>query len=113
VAALREATEDVACMVALYNERRRVLIRGLRNLGFGIRNEPNGAFYIFTNAKHFGSDSLRLSLDILEKVQVGVAPGVDFGVNGEGYLRFSYANSLENLEEGLVRLKRYLEMTLT
>lgn len=113
VAALREATEDVASMVALYDKRRRVLIRGLRELGFGIRNEPNGAFYIFTNARHFGTDSLRLSMDMLEKVQVGVAPGVDFGVNGEGYLRFSYANSLENIGEGLARLKRYLEMTLT
>lgn len=113
VAALREATGDVAVMVALYDERRRVLIRGLRDLGFGIKNEPKGAFYIFANAKRFGADSLRLSMDILEKVQVGVAPGVDFGVNGEGYLRFSYANSLENIEEGLARLKRYLEMTST
>jgi aspartate/methionine/tyrosine aminotransferase len=112
VAALREATEDVASMVALYDERRRVLMRGLRDLGFGIRNEPDGAFYIFTNAKHFSPDSLRLSMDILDKVQVGVAPGVDFGVNGEGYLRFSYANSVDNIQEGLARLKRYLEITL-
>ena len=112
VAALRETAADVASMVALYDQRRCFMIQGLRKLGFGIMSEPDGAFYVFANAKRFGSDSLRLSMDILESVQVGVAPGIDFGVNGEGYLRFSYANSMENIGEGLERLTRYLEMRL-
>ena len=110
VAALRETAADVASMAALYDQRRRFMIQGLRKLGFGIMSEPDGAFYIFVNAKRFGCDSLKLAMDILESVQVGVAPGIDFGVNGEGYLRFSYANSMENIGEGLERLTRYLEM---
>jgi aspartate/methionine/tyrosine aminotransferase len=112
VAALRETAADVASMVALYDQRRRFMIQGLRKLGFGIMSEPDGAFYVFANAKRFGSGSLKLAMDILESVQVGVAPGIDFGVNGEGYLRFSYANSMENIGEGLERLTRYLEMRL-
>lgn len=112
VAALRETADDVASMVARYDQRRGFIIQGLRKLGFGILSEPQGAFYVFANAKRFGADSLKLSLDILERVQVGVAPGIDFGANGEGYLRFCYANSIENIEEGLERLKRYLEMRL-
>ncbi len=111
VTALHQAATEVASMVSLFDERRRVLIRGLRKLGFSIKHEPNGAFYVFVNAKHLGADSLKLAMDILEKVQLGVAPGIDFGANGEGYLRFSYASSVENIEEALGRLKRYLEMT--
>ena len=53
-------------------------------------------------------DSYRLAFDILEKARVGVTPGIDFGPNAEGYLRFSYANSLENIAEGMDRLERYL-----
>ena len=110
VAALRETAREVASMVALYDRRRCCMMQGLRRLGFGIMTEPQGAFYIFANAKRFAGDSLKLSMDILESVQLGVAPGIDFGTNGEGYLRFCYANSMENIEEGLERLKRYLEM---
>ena len=110
VAALREAADDVAVIVATYDRRRRLMVEGLRKLGFQIRYEPQGAFYVFVNAKMIHQDSLALAMDILEKVQVGVAPGIDFGANGEGHLRFSYANSEENIEEGLERLKRYLEM---
>jgi (5-formylfuran-3-yl)methyl phosphate transaminase len=50
-----------------------------------------------------------MAFDILEKAHVGVAPGIDFGKNGEGYLRFSYANSMENIKEGLNRIEGYLE----
>jgi aspartate/methionine/tyrosine aminotransferase len=86
------------------------MMEGLRKLGFQIGYEPQGAFYIFANATMIGRDSLALAMDILEKAEVGVAPGIDFGANGEGHLRFSYANSQENIEEGLNRLKRYLEI---
>ena len=109
IAALTEAADDVARMKKTYNQRRRFMIDRLRQLGFGITVEPTGAFYVFANAKHLSSNSYELAFDILEKARVGVAPGIDFGDNGEGYLRFSYANSMENIEEGMVRLEDYLQ----
>ncbi len=108
IAALTKADADVARMKAVYNERRLFMIERLRGMGFGITVPPTGAFYIFANAKHISEDSYRLAFDILEKAHVGVTPGVDFGPNGEGYLRFSYANSIENIAEGMDRLERYL-----
>jgi aspartate/methionine/tyrosine aminotransferase len=111
IAALKEAGEDVARMKNIYNQRRRFMIDRLKQIGFGITVEPTGAFYVFANAKHLCEDSYRLAFDILEKAHVGVAPGIDFGPNGEGYLRFSYANSLENIAEGMKRLEKYLSRT--
>jgi aspartate/methionine/tyrosine aminotransferase len=108
IAALKDAGDDVTRMQKIYNERRLFMIRRLKELGFGITVEPTGAFYVFANAKHVSGDSYKLAFDILEKAHVGVSPGIDFGKNGEGYLRFSYANSLENIEEGMDRLERYL-----
>jgi len=108
IAALREAGDDVARMKATYNKRRRFMIDRLRQIGFGITVEPTGAFYVFANARHLAADSYKLAFDILENARVGVAPGIDFGSNGEGYLRFSYANSLENIAEGMDRLEKYL-----
>ena len=90
-------------------ERRQFMIKRLKNLGFGITVAPTGAFYVFANARHIWGDSYRLAFDILEKAHVGVTPGIDFGSNGEGYLRFSYANSLENIATGLDRIERYLK----
>ena len=109
IAALQETADDVARMKRIYDKRRQYMIRRLRELGLGITVEPTGAFYVFANAKHISMDSYKLAFDILEKAHVGVTPGVDFGSNGEGYIRFSYANSIENIEEGLDRLAGYLE----
>jgi len=109
IAALREADADVEHMKNIYNERRKFMISRLRKLGFRITVEPTGAFYVFVNAQHLSTDSYKLAFDILEKAHVGVTPGIDFGENGEGYLRFSYANSLENIIEGLNRLERYIQ----
>jgi len=109
IAALREAGEDIARMKGIYNERRQFMIRRLKELGFGITVEPTGAFYVFANARHLSADSYKLAFDILENAHVGVTPGIDFGQNGEGYLRFSYANSRENIAEGMNRLERYLD----
>jgi aspartate/methionine/tyrosine aminotransferase len=108
IAALEEAEEDVARMKKIYDERRRYMVKRLREMGLGITVEPTGAFYVFANAKHISKDSYKLAFDILEKAHVGVTPGIDFGQHGEGYLRFSYANSMENIAEGLDRLERYL-----
>jgi aspartate/methionine/tyrosine aminotransferase len=108
IAALEKTAEDVARMKRTYNERRQYMIKRLKELGFGITVEPTGAFYVFANAKHISGDSHKLAFDILEKAHVGVTPGIDFGSNGEGYLRFSYANSLENIAEGLERVENYV-----
>ena len=109
IAALKEAEEDVTRMKSIYNQRRHFMIKRLRALGFGITVEPTGAFYVFANARHISGDSYKLAFDILEKAHVGVTPGVDFGQNGEGYIRFSYANSIEKIAEGLDRIERYIE----
>lgn len=109
IVALRQAHGDVERMKTIYDKRRRYMIDRIRDLGLGITVEPTGAFYVFANAKHLSNDSYRLAFDILEKAHVGVTPGIDFGEGGEGYLRFSYANSLENIKEGLDRLQRYID----
>ncbi|MFC2052948.1 pyridoxal phosphate-dependent aminotransferase [Chloroflexota bacterium] len=108
IAALDGAWEDVRRMKATYDERRKFIVERLREIGFGITIEPTGAFYVFANAKHLSNDSYKLAFDILENAHVGVTPGIDFGQNGEGYLRFSYANSLENIKEGLDRIEVYV-----
>jgi len=108
IAALKEADDDVLRMKNIYDQRRRYMIDRLRGIGFTIPVEPTGAFYVFANAKHLSADSHALAYDILEKARVGVTPGIDFGKGGEGYLRFTYANSIENIAEGLDRLERYV-----
>ncbi|HPE50180.1 MAG TPA: pyridoxal phosphate-dependent aminotransferase [Methanothrix soehngenii] len=109
IAALEETGPDVAEMKRIYNQRRKFMVRRLREMGFGITVEPTGAFYVFANAQHLSGDSYALAFDILEKAHVGVTPGIDFGPSGEGYLRFSYANSLQKIAEGLERIERYLK----
>lgn len=108
LAALRDAEPEVERMREEFNRRRVVLLEGLKKLGFGIAVEPVGAFYIFANAKKFTEDSFKFTMDLFDKTGVAVTPGIDFGPGGEGYLRFSYANSLENIQEALRRIGKYL-----
>ncbi len=108
VAVLRDRSDTLAAMLDAYTRRRRLLIDGLRALGFGIPVEPKGAFYVFADARAFGSDSLRLAYTLLERARVGTTPGIDFGASGEGWLRFSYANSEAAIEEALERLAAVL-----
>jgi len=109
IAALREAGNDVVRMKNIFNERRKFIIKRLREIGLGITVEPTGAFYILGNIKAFSTNSYEMAFDILEKAHVGVTPGIDFGKNCEGYLRFSYANSIENIGEGIDRIEKYLK----
>lgn len=109
IAALTCAWADTDRMRDIYNERRIYMLKRLSDMGLGITVPPTGAFYVFANAKHIDADSYRLSLTILERAHVASTPGIAFGTNGEGYLRFSYANSLENIEAGLNRLQAFLE----
>jgi len=107
--ALKEAQPDVEQMKATYDQRRHYIIERLRELGFGITVDPVGAFYVLARAKHLSNNSYELAFEILEKAGVGVTPGIDFGSNAEGYLRFSYANSLENIAEALDRIGEFLK----
>ena len=108
IAALKHAGREVAEMVRTYDGRRRLMVDGLREMGFHLPVDPQGAFYVLVDARHLDGDSYRLAFDILEKARVAVTPGIDFGPSAEGHLRFSYANSSENLLEGLRRLSQYV-----
>ena len=108
VAALREAAGEPARFARIFAERRRIMIDGLRNIGLGVGFEPAGAFYILANARRFSADSLGLAYEILQQSHVAVTPGVAFGRNAEGYLRFSYSASIERIGEGLRRLGAFL-----
>jgi aspartate/methionine/tyrosine aminotransferase len=108
IAALESAWPEVEAMRAVYDRRRRILIKGLRELGLGVMVEPEGAFYVLARADHLGRDSMALAFEILEGALVGLTPGADFGAGAEGFLRFSYATAEENIVEGLRRLGGYL-----
>jgi aspartate/methionine/tyrosine aminotransferase len=108
LAALREAAEETARFRRIFDERRRAMVAGLRGIGFGVGAPPTGAFYVLANARHFSGNSLAFAFEILERAHVGVTPGVDFGGNAEGYLRFSYAQSRERIEEAMGRIGRFL-----
>jgi aspartate/methionine/tyrosine aminotransferase len=105
VVALTQAGDDVARMRETYDERRRYLVPVLRDLGLRVDCEPCGAFYVFADASVWGSDSLALTQRLLEEAHVACAPGIDFGLGGEGFLRFSYATDLARLVEGVARLR--------
>lgn len=109
VTALSEPLPEIQRMVATYDERRKFLIQRLREIGFKILVEPTGAFYVFANAQKFSGHSYQFAFELLENARVAVTPGIDFGSNGEGFLRFSYANSIENIARGLNRLAGYLQ----
>ena len=103
------ADAEIAKMRETYNERRVYMLKRLKEIGFGIQAEPKGAFYIFADASQYTDDVYRFSFEVLEHAHVGITPGVDFGTAGEGFVRFSYANSIERIEEGLNRLDQYLK----
>lgn len=110
IAALTKADADVEQMKSIYDERRKYMIKRIREIGFGLAVEPAGAFYMLANAKHLAESSYDLAFEILEKAGVGVSPGIDFGKGAEGFLRFSYANSLENIKKGLDRIEQFLRL---
>jgi aspartate/methionine/tyrosine aminotransferase len=108
VAALREAGDAANRFRTIFAERRRAMISELRAIGLGVGFEPTGAFYVLANARRYTHDSVRFAYQILEQSHVAVTPGAAFGRNAEGYLRFSYASSVERIREGLSRLGAFL-----
>lgn len=109
VAALKGSGLQAMKMVEVFDQRRTEMLRGIEKLGFSLGYEPDGAFYVFLNVAEVGMDSREIAFDILDKAGVGVAPGIDFGDGGEGYLRFSYATSTKLIQKGMERLKKYFD----
>lgn len=107
VTALRECDPFVAEMRSEYDRRRRHLIPRLADIGLKVHTTPVGAFYVLADARHISADSLALAREILEGTGVALTPGIDFGEGAEGFLRFSYANSMENLDKAVDRIADY------
>jgi aminotransferase len=107
IEALRRGDEDVVEMRTAYNQRRRYLLHAFREMGMSCY-EPFGAFYVFPCIKEFGMTSEEFATKFLEEEKVAVVPGTAFGDSGEGYLRISYAYSLENLKIAVGRLERFV-----
>lgn len=108
VAALRHCDDEVKKMRESYNQRRRFLMKAFEDMGLRCF-EPYGAFYAFPSIKEFGMTSDEFATRFLKEEKVAVVPGTAFGECGEGYLRISYAYSIEELKEALGRLKNFVE----
>ena len=108
VDALRNGDKDVEKMCEAYNHRRRYLLHEFREMGLDCF-EPYGAFYVFPSIKKFGMTSEEFATRLLEEEKVAVVPGTAFGDCGEGFLRISYAYSLENLKIAIVRVKDFVK----
>lgn len=107
VEALKNGDEDVQEMREAYNQRRRYLMHAFKEMGLECF-EPYGAFYVFPSIKEFGMTSDEFATRLLQEEKVAVVPGTAFGDCGEGYLRISYAYSLENLKLALGRLSNFI-----
>lgn len=108
VEALRNGDEDVAVMRKEYDRRRKYLLHEFDKMGIDCF-EPYGAFYVFPNIKKFGLSSDDFAMQLLEKERLAVVPGTAFGDCGEGFIRISYAYSLEDLKKALERLKHFID----
>ena len=108
VEALKNGDDDVESMRQAYNQRRRFLLNAFREMGLECF-EPYGAFYVFPCIKEFGMTSEEFATRFLEEERVAAIPGNAFGESGEGFLRISYAYSLDNLKIAMERLKRFVE----
>lgn len=108
IEALRGGTEDVERMRESYNQRRRFLVKELREMGIPCF-EPYGAFYVFPNITKFGMKSEEFATRLLREQHVAVVPGDAFGKCGEGFLRISYAYSIEDLKRALEKIQKFMD----
>ena len=102
--ALEHGDAHLQTMLTAYRRRRGLLIDGIRSLGLSVPVTPTGAFYVLADARHLGPDSLALAFDILERAHVALGPGRDFGEIAEGFLRFSFAATYDDVATALERL---------
>lgn len=108
IEALRHYREILGNVKEVFSERRKLLLAGLKDLGLNIWGDPKGAFYVMVDFRFKKKDSLSMSLEILEKYDLAVTPGIDFGSMGEGFIRLSYATSKENIVKALSKLSHYV-----
>ena len=108
VEALRNGDEDVQHMRESYDQRRRYLVNAFKEMGLECF-EPYGAFYVFPSIKKFGMTSEEFATRLLSEQKLAVVPGTAFGASGEGFVRISYAYSIENLKVGLERIQKFIE----
>ena len=106
--ALKNGDEDIIMMREEYDRRRKYLLKEFERLGLPCF-EPLGAFYIFPCIKQYGMSSEDFAMDLLNKERLVVVPGTAFGDTGEGFVRISYAYSMDSLKEAIRRLERYLD----
>ena len=107
VEALRNGDEDVAQMKEEYDGRRRYLLHRFKEMGLECF-EPYGAFYMFPSIRKFGMTSEEFATKLLEAEKVAVVPGTAFGASGEGFIRISYAYSLDDLKKALERIEKFI-----
>jgi len=107
--AIQGSQDCVKEMFTAYNERRNVLAKGLNEIQGLSCHAPEGTFYAFANIKETGMNSDKLAIYLLEEYGVVTVPGTAFGEQGEGYIRLSFATSLEDIKEGIARIKKGIE----
>jgi aspartate aminotransferase len=108
IAALEGPQDAVDTMVSAFDERRRVIVSELNQVPGFRCIEPGGAFYAFPNIEGTGMSARELQDNLLQATGVAIIAGTSFGAQGEGYVRFSYANSTENIREAIRRVRKYL-----
>ncbi len=108
IAALTRTEDEILRRRKIFDRRCRLVLERLKQMGLQILAEPAGAFYVFVNIKRWNDSSLDFAFRLLENAGVAVTPGIDFGNQGEGFIRISYANSEEKIKEGLDRLDNFL-----
>ena len=111
VEALKNGDADVEEMRDAYDKRRKYLLAELRKAGFDCF-EPGGAFYVFPSIKKFGMTSEEFAETLLKEEKLAVVPGDAFGACGEGFIRISYAYSIENLKTAMIRLSHFASVHL-
>jgi aminotransferase len=106
--ALRHGANEVEKMVKQYDQRRRLIIRRLRDMGLECF-EPKGAFYVFPSIRTTGMNAEEFSQLLLQEEKVAVVHGTAFGESGEGYIRCSYATSVDKIAEAMDRMDRFVK----
>ena len=101
--------EETKEMLRIYKERRDYIVKRLNEIKNISCLNPSGAFYVFANIKDLNESSMNFSMKLLEKANVAICPGISFGPNGDGYVRFSYPTDIKNIEIGMNRLDSFVK----